>query len=62
MNKGGLAMEETAKTALNAYMKAYRAKNKDKIKAINSRYWNKKASLEKPPDPDEGSLPVKQQL
>jgi hypothetical protein len=36
-------MDDKAKQAKNDYMKAYRAKNKDKLKEINNRYWSKKA-------------------
>ena len=34
---------ELIKEAQRAYKKAWRAKNKDKIKAANERYWLKKA-------------------
>ena len=36
-------MKESARQARNAYYKAWRAKNKDKVKANNERYWEKKA-------------------
>lgn len=32
------------KAARNAYYRKYRANNKEKIKAINLRYWQKKAA------------------
>lgn len=35
-------MEAKARESRNAYMRAWRAKNKDKTKAIQERYWNKK--------------------
>ena len=34
---------ELARQARNEYMKAYRAKNKDKVKAINNKYWINRA-------------------
>jgi len=51
-------MNTTAKQTRNEYYKQYRAKNKDKIKAINNTYWNKRASLvtaEEQPEQREGS-------
>jgi hypothetical protein len=33
---------DTAKEAKKIYMKEWRAKNKDKIKATQQRYWEKK--------------------
>lgn len=38
-------MDEKAKEARNKYMKEWRAKNKDKVKVIQERYWKKKAAL-----------------
>lgn len=35
--------KEAARQARNAYHRAWRAKNKDKVKANNDRYWEKKA-------------------
>lgn len=35
--------QELIKQAKRAYKKEWRAKNKDKIKAANERYWLKKA-------------------
>ena len=35
--------EKMAKELYNQYMRDYRAKNKQKIKEINKRYWMKKA-------------------
>jgi len=37
--------KEAARQARNAYHKAWRAKNKDKVKETNARYWEKKAEL-----------------
>lgn len=34
---------EAARQARNAYHREWRAKNKDKVKANNDRYWEKKA-------------------
>lgn len=36
-------MTEEAKKAKNAYMKQWRKKNPDKVKANTARYWEKKA-------------------
>lgn len=32
-------LEELAKKERNAYQRAWRAKNKERVKAINKRYW-----------------------
>lgn len=37
---------EAAKQARNAYMREYRAKNKERTKKINDRYWAKRAQRE----------------
>lgn len=36
-------MDEAAKEARRAYNRAWRAKNKDRVREINARYWKKKA-------------------
>lgn len=36
-------MEQQAKEAQREYMRNWRAKNKDKVKAIQERYWENKA-------------------
>lgn len=36
-------MDDKAREARKQYMKEWRAKNPDKVKAINERYWAKKA-------------------
>lgn len=36
-------MEAKARESRNAYMRAWRAKNKDKVKAIQDRYWENKS-------------------
>ena len=36
-------MEDKAKSERNAYMKEWRKKNKDKVKAAQERYWSKKS-------------------
>lgn len=38
--------QEAARQARNSYMRMYRAKNREKIKAINDRYWAKRAQRE----------------
>lgn len=36
-------MSEAARLARNAYKRKWNAENKDKVKAANRRYWEKKA-------------------
>lgn len=36
-------MDDKAKEKRNEYMRNYRKKNKEKIKIIQDRYWEKKA-------------------
>lgn len=36
-------MDGKAKKVRNEYMKQWRSKNKEKVKAAQERYWNKKA-------------------
>ena len=38
--------EEKARAARRAYYKEWRAKNKDKVKANNMRYWTRRAERE----------------
>ena len=42
IKKGEFALNEKAKEQKNAYMKEWREKNKDKVKAAQDRYWEKK--------------------
>ncbi len=35
--------EEQAKAARREYMRKWRAKNKDKVREINARYWQRRA-------------------
>ncbi len=37
-------MSEEARQAYNAYMREWRKKNKEKVKATRERYWKKKLS------------------
>lgn len=37
------ALTEKARRARNEYMRKYRAKNKEKLREYNRRYWEKKA-------------------
>lgn len=37
-------LNEAAKAERRAYFKAWRAKNKDKVKEHNQRYWQKRAA------------------
>lgn len=39
-------MNEKARLKRNEYMKKWRTRNKDKVKAAQDRYWNKKAENE----------------
>ena len=36
-------MDDDARKARNAYQREWRARNREKVRAINARYWNKKA-------------------
>lgn len=40
-------MSDEARRLKNEYMKEWRAKNKEKVKAAQERYWRKKALEEK---------------
>lgn len=41
-------MDDKAKAERNAYMKSWRKKNKEKVKAAQEKYWNKRSqSLKK---------------
>lgn len=37
-------LTDAARDARNAYQRAWRAKNKDKVRENNQRYWAKKAA------------------
>ena len=37
------ALSDEAREAQRAYKREWRAKNKDKVRASNNRYWEKKA-------------------
>ena len=37
-------LENQARAARNAYARAWRAKNRDKVKQYNQNYWTKKAA------------------
>lgn len=39
-------MDDLAKEARRAYYRAWRAKNKDKVRASCERYWTKRAEKE----------------
>lgn len=39
-------MNDKAKEARNKYMREWRAKNKDKVKEIQDRYWENKLKKE----------------
>lgn len=39
-----MAMTEQAKEARRAYRREWNRKNRDKVKAAQERYWNKKAA------------------
>ncbi len=40
---GGDSMTDAAKEARRAYKREWNRKNRDKVKAAQDRYWNKKA-------------------
>ena len=39
-------MEQKAKDARNAYKREWARKNRDKVKAAQERYWNKRAAAQ----------------
>lgn len=41
-----------ARAAKNEYMKQWRAKNKDRVRAINRRYWERRAAKREEEKPD----------
>lgn len=41
-----LQLSEEARQARNRYARAWRAKNKDSVRASNARYWEKRAARE----------------
>ena len=40
------SIADAAREARNRYYREYRAKNREKMKAIRQRYWEKKALME----------------
>ncbi len=40
-------MTDEARKAYNAYIRAWRAANRDKVSANNARYWERKAEKER---------------
>lgn len=40
--EGGFVLNTRAKEQKNAYMKEWRKRNKDKVKAAQEKYWEKK--------------------
>lgn len=53
-------MNDRAKEARRAYKREWNRNNKDKVKAAQERYWNRKAAaLEKNDQTDE---PIKQEV
>ena len=40
-----MKMSDKARETRNEYYRNYRAKNKERIKEINERYWEKKAAV-----------------
>ena len=43
MTQKGTSMENKAAAARRKYMKEWRKRNRDRVKAYNERYWNRKA-------------------
>ena len=46
MPKNNIEIEEAAREARNRYYREYRAKNREKMRTIRQRYWEKKALQE----------------
>ncbi len=49
-------MDEKAKRSRAAYYRAWRRKNPEKVRAINERYWIKKAKLAEEAELEERSV------
>lgn len=45
-------MQELARKERNRYHREWRAKNKDRVKAIDDRYWAKKAAAREEAEKD----------
>lgn len=43
---GNTELQEKARQARNKYMRQYRMRNKEKIREINRRYWERRALKE----------------
>lgn len=41
-----MEITEQGRLAHNEYMRLYRQRNKEKIRAINNKYWNKKGGVD----------------
>ena len=39
-----MVISDKARAERNAYLRAWRAKNRDKVRAANSAYWERKAA------------------
>ena len=39
-----MVISDEARAERNAYLRAWRAKNRDKVRAANSAYWERKAA------------------
>ena len=44
VDRKAMDMNNQARAARNAYARAWRAKNRDKVKQYNQNYWTKKAA------------------
>lgn len=47
LRKGGICLTDETRRLRNEYMREWRAKNKDKVKEAQDRYWRKKSLEEK---------------
>ncbi len=44
--RGALRVNDKAREERNAYLRAWRKKNKDRVKKYNSNYWERKSKRE----------------
>ena len=44
--RGALRVNDKAREERNAYLRAWRKKNKDRVKKYNSSYWERKSKRE----------------
>ena len=49
-----MVISDEARAERNAYLRAWRAKNRDKVRAANSAYWERKAANKNSSTTDNG--------